>query len=90
MNKNIQKLRTKINNIDAKILELLSERFEISKKIGREKKKSGLPLYDPKRELTALKKRQITGIKSNIDLKFVNKLFRLIFKYSKKVQKAQK
>jgi chorismate mutase len=43
-------LRRQIDRIDTEILHLLQERLEIARKIGEVKLKSGLPVYDPKRE----------------------------------------
>lgn len=43
-------LRKKIDEIDDKLLILLKERLEISKKIGEIKKKNNMPIYDPVRE----------------------------------------
>ncbi len=90
MNKNINKLRNKINKIDNSILELLAQRAEISQTIGLEKNKKGYPICDRKRESAVIKQRQSIGVKNNLDRKFIAKLFKLIFKYSKHLQKAQK
>ena len=43
-------LRKKIDEIDNKLLILLKERLEVSKKIGEIKKKNNMPIYDPVRE----------------------------------------
>lgn len=43
-------LREKIDEIDDKLLILLKERLEVSKKIGEIKKKNNMPIYDPVRE----------------------------------------
>ena len=43
-------LRKKIDEIDDKLLILLKERLEVSKKIGEIKKKNNMPIYDPVRE----------------------------------------
>lgn len=43
-------LRKKIDEIDEKLLNLLKERLEVSKKIGEIKKKKNMPIYDPIRE----------------------------------------
>ena len=46
--------RKSIDSIDDKIIELLKKRMEIAVEIGKEKKKQGLPIQDPKRELDIL------------------------------------
>ena len=43
-------LRKKIDEIDDKLLILLKERLEVSKKIGEIKKRNNMPIYDPVRE----------------------------------------
>ena len=43
-------VRKKIDEIDDKLLILLKERLEVSKKIGEIKKKNNMPIYDPVRE----------------------------------------
>ena len=52
----INNLRQKINEIDSKIIELLRERFNVVKDIGKHKKKNGLPIKDPKREQEIIEK----------------------------------
>jgi chorismate mutase-like protein len=42
--------RERIDNVDLRILELLNERTSIVEEIGRIKKESELPIYEPKRE----------------------------------------
>lgn len=76
--------RKKINNIDSKILKLLKERFEVSKKIGEIKKKKGIKVLDKKRE-----KEIILDLveKSSLDKKFIKQLYFIIFKESRRLQK---
>jgi chorismate mutase len=42
--------RTKIDEIDLALLELLNRRTLVVEEIGRAKEASGLPVYEPKRE----------------------------------------
>jgi len=42
--------RTKIDEIDRKLVELLSERAEAAHQIGKLKRTAGLPIYEPDRE----------------------------------------
>lgn len=90
MNNQIKKYRTEINRIDKEIIELLSSRIEISKKIGQEKIIHNYPITDKKRERSALIKRQFLASKTNLDQKFIKEIFKLIFKYSKRVQQKHK
>ena len=52
----LEELRKKIDEIDKKILKLLSERAEIAVKIGKLKKDKGIPFYVPSREAIILSK----------------------------------
>jgi len=47
---NIDELRTKINETDAHILELLKERMSVAAQIGQYKKENRLPIFDKQRE----------------------------------------
>src|SRR3989338_1205632 len=51
---NVDKFRKDIDSIDEKILKLLNDRAEASKKIGRIKKKEGQGIYAPHREKEVL------------------------------------
>ena len=46
----IQELRDKIDELDDKLVRLLSERAAAAAAIGRLKQKSGTPIYEPQRE----------------------------------------
>jgi chorismate mutase len=46
----IEDWRNKIDELDEKIVELLSERAEAAKAIGRMKRAASLPIYEPQRE----------------------------------------
>ncbi len=48
--KKINNVRTKIDEIDTKLLYLLNQRAEIVLDLAKEKIKKGLKLYDPERE----------------------------------------
>ena len=56
MDENKTKLRNQIDVIDAQILALLKQRFEVALKIGELKKEQGAPVQDAKREEEVLKK----------------------------------
>ena len=76
--------RKNIDKIDSKIMKLLEKRFESARKIGEYKKKTGIKLVDKKRENEILQDR----IKnSRLSKDFTKKLFSVIIKESKKVQK---
>lgn len=49
-NEKIRIFRKKIDAIDAEIVEKLNERAKLAQRIGDEKRKRGIPVYDAKRE----------------------------------------
>jgi chorismate mutase len=51
---NIEDLRKKIDDIDARIVALIAERQDISREIGRGKKKTSRLIEDRERELKVL------------------------------------
>lgn len=76
--------RDMIDLIDTRIMKLLKKRFEFTNKIGKYKKEKGLKIVDPKREAQVIRNK-IT--KSDLDKKFIKKLYKLIFEESYKSQK---
>ncbi len=52
----MEKLRSQIEKIDQKIVELLNRRAKVSQRIGELKKKKSLPIFDPARESKLLSK----------------------------------
>ena len=47
---NLDELRGEIDRIDADIVRLLNERMKVAVRIGRIKKKAGVPIHVPERE----------------------------------------
>lgn len=79
----LEEYRRRVDEIDKEMLRLIEERVNIAKKIGREKKKLGKDISDPKRE-----KQVLDNITESTDLErdFVRDLFRRIIKYCKNEQ----
>lgn len=80
----LQEYRQEIEKIDKEIFKLLSERMEISSKIGEFKKENNLPIFDAKRE-EELKEKNLVGV----DEKYryaCGEVFELILKLSKDFQ----
>ena len=88
MEKEIEKLRNKINNIDSRIISSLRERFSVVRRVGKYKKSRGLKIKDMKREKEVInrviKKASEQGIK---DLDEIKSIFRSIMKSSRDIQK---
>ena len=46
----MDELRSRIDKIDRKLVELLEDRFEVAREIGKYKEEHNLSIYDAKRE----------------------------------------
>jgi len=85
----MQQTRKQIDGIDKKLIKLLSKRMKLAIKLGKFKKKESLPVLDKKREEKMLKKLEKQAKKQGLDTKFINKLYKEIFKESRRVQKSE-
>jgi len=77
--KKIREVRTKIDQIDIKILNLIKARFKLINDIAYLKKERGLVVYQKQREKELLKKTK--------EHDFLNKIYKSILKESKNYQK---
>lgn len=84
MENNFEKEREQIDKIDKEIIDLLEERMEVSKEIGRIKEENDLEVVDPKREKEIIRSRQRW---TRLDNRFIEKLYELIFEESRKQQR---
>ncbi|QJC37887.1 bifunctional chorismate mutase/prephenate dehydrogenase [Enterobacteriaceae endosymbiont of Donacia bicoloricornis] len=82
-------LRNEIDNLDLKLLKILSKRFELVKKIGAIKNKYGLPLYDPKREKDIINLKKKEAKKIGISANFIEKIFYRIINQSYSYEKIK-
>jgi len=87
---NLEKLRQQIDKIDKRLLEVLSERFKVARKIGIFKEKHNLPVCDKKREKDIFRKRNLQAQKLKLDPVLVEKIFKLIIEKVKENHKAIK
>lgn len=76
-------LREKIEKIDDRIFDLLTKRFTLVKQIFNLKKEKGIPITNSKREQKLIKKIILKHSKINPD--FIQKIYQIIFNYSKKI-----
>ena len=83
----MQQIRKQIDGIDKKIIQLLSKRMKLAIKLGKLKKKRGMPVLDKKRELEMLKKLEKQAGQLGLDPKSINKLYKEIFKKSRNAQR---
>jgi len=82
----LDELRKKIDGLDARIVELISERQEISKEIGKGKKSSSRLIEDRERELRVLEHVRSLARAKKISPADVEGIYKLIISASKKVQ----
>jgi chorismate mutase len=76
--KELKKLRKRVDRIDSAIVELLEKRWKATKAIGAVKKKQGVRYYDPAREREVIKK--VTE-KTALEKRFVKKMFIAIMEH---------
>src|SRR5208283_5694393 len=65
--------RKKIDDLDRRLVQLLNERAQCAHEIGKLKRNSGMPIYEPDREKIIFKniKRQNSGPLSEVQLRIV-------------------
>lgn len=85
---NLDQLRKKINKIDAEILNAFQKRKAVSIFIGEYKKSNGLAIHQPKREEMLLSKLCKLGQDKNLEPKFISKVFKTVFAYSRSIQRG--
>lgn len=82
----LEEARKKINDLDAKMLNLLNRRAEIAKALGEEKEKRGESIEDREREEAILKRlKDVNG--GPLSGESVVNIFEVIFEEMKRVQK---
>ena len=83
----IEFYRDKIDLVDREIVNLLTERFEIARDIAELKKNIDIDVFDKKREEEIFAKLKDWAKELNLDEDFLRKIFELIIKESRKIQK---
>ena len=83
---NLEDLRRKIDEIDARIVELIAERQRVSGEIGQGKQETNQRIEDRERELTVLRNVRTMARDRNIRPSDVESIYRQIIDASKKVQ----
>ena len=82
----IKELRQKIDYYDDQMLDLLVERFAVSKEIGRIKASGSINVGDPNREQEIID-RLANKLKGKLDKDDIAAIFGPIYHISKKLQK---
>ena len=83
--KEIKKLRSKIDDLDDRMLDILVQRFKAVKEIGQIKSISTIDIYHPNREKEIIE-RLADNLKGKLDRKAITKILKPIFEISKKFQ----
>lgn len=81
--KNKKEIRKEFNEIDDKIIELLNERYNLSKEIGFIKKNNDLPIRDINRELQIISK-----ISNYENSDYITTIYRDLFSQSRDIQNS--
>lgn len=82
----IDELRRRIDEIDARLVQLLSERAECALGIGERKRALGMPIYQPAREGDVL--RHVCGINPGpLDDEAVRRLFERIIDEARRLER---
>jgi len=82
----LEDLRKKIDETDARIVKLISERIKIVREIGREKNKQGKQIEDVEREGRVMENIRRVAQEENLDQEDINSIYRQIVNMSKSVQ----
>lgn len=78
----LEELRSKIDTIDARLLEVLKQRMDVVEEIGEFKELNHVTIFQLKRWFTVLKNRQDLAGELGINDSLAHELFQLIHKYS--------
>jgi len=85
----LEDLRRKIDEIDAKIAELISERMKVAEEIGQGKKEESRLIEDRERESRVLENVKSIARKKNINQDEIEKIYKQIITSCKSVQQVE-
>lgn len=78
LSESLEQYRQSIDNIDAALLYMLSERFKITQAVGRFKANNALPPADPGREERQIERLRKLAADAELDPVFAEKFLRFI------------
>lgn len=80
-------VRTAIDAVDQKILELFRERLTLVMKVGEIKRVHSAPIYDPERERLVIE-RLLAGAGAPLDAQLVKRVFSALIEESRRIEHA--
>jgi len=83
----LSRLRIKIDKVDNLLIKTLAQREKIVQKIAKIKKKQQLPIINKKREQEIYNQLKKKAKMYHLEEKYLLQLFKLIIRYSRKIQK---
>lgn len=83
----LEQLRKEIEKIDAEMIQKLAQRLKLVKEIGLLKADTGIDVLDENREAQLMRRYRVLCKEHQLDSIFVQRLFEIIFSYSRSVQK---
>ncbi len=83
--KDLQTIRTELDNIDDELVALLLKRAQLSAEVGEYKKESKRPVYDAAREAEKLEK-LTDRAESDLDKKMIANVYTQILAHSRELQ----
>lgn len=89
INTKLSILRDEIDHLDQKLLEILSKRAKVVKKIGKLKNNNKIPPLDKTRWLEVIKSNSVKSKSLNLSTKFTNKIFKVIHEHSISLQQIK-
>lgn len=85
--KTLTSLRTKIDKIDASLVKLLARRQRLSQQIGAYKNQHGKSIINPRREKQILAQQQQLCVQYQLNVTYVERIFKTIIAYSRRLQR---
>lgn len=82
----LYELRSQIDVLDDKLLQILAERMDSARGIGQYKKVHGLEPLDPQRWRTVLETQLSKAESLHLSQEFITKLYELIHEYSLEIE----
>lgn len=86
--KKLDDLRTELDEIDARILDLLAKRFEKIKLIGELKKEKNMPILQKSREEVVINRAKKAALKNGIDPAYFEKIYEVVISGARNLEKC--